>query len=107
MANNVTQADIDNIQSMELRLKALLEENAKLKAKAAKAGDKALTLKVSAKGALSLYGLGRFPVTLYKSQWVRILKFIASGAVEEFMIENDSLLRDKDDKAPVDSSKAA
>ena len=39
---------------------------------------KALTIKVSEKGGLSVYGLGRFPVTLYKSQWERLL-----GAVDE------------------------
>lgn len=94
--NNVTQADIDNLANMELQLKKLLEENARLKEKASRqATEKALTIRVSAKGALSIYGLGRFPVTLYKSQMQRLLKFIASGAVEEFMIENDALLTDK------------
>lgn len=40
---------------------------------AAKAMPQGLTCKVSAKGALSVYGLGRFPVTLYASQWERLL----------------------------------
>lgn len=106
---NVTQADIDNVANLELQLKKLLEENARLKEKASRqATEKALTMKVSAKGALSIYGLGRFPVTLYKSQWTRFLKFIATGAVDEFLIENDALLTDKADKAKDEGqSKAA
>lgn len=94
--NQITQGDIDNLANMELQLKALLEENAKLRAKASKIQDRALTMKVSEKGALSVYGLGRFPVTLYKSQWERFLKFIGTGAVEEFLIENADKLTDKD-----------
>ncbi|MFK7824618.1 MAG: HU family DNA-binding protein [Oligoflexales bacterium] len=38
------------------------------------AKPKGLNVKVSAKGALSVYGLGRFPVTLYKEQWIKLLK---------------------------------
>ena len=40
------------------------------------ASQRKLTLKVSEKGAVSLYGLGRFPVTLYASQWERLIAFI-------------------------------
>lgn len=39
-----------------------------------------ISLKVSEKGALSVYGLGRFPVTLYKSQWMRLIENIPSVA---------------------------
>ncbi|RZU43074.1 hypothetical protein BDD14_4692 [Edaphobacter modestus] len=54
---------------MQAELERLRAENAQLKSK-----DKGgLTLKVSANGGLSLYGMGRFPVTLYKEQWLRIL----------------------------------
>lgn len=49
-------------------LEALREENAALR----KARESRLTLKVSAKGAVSLYGLGRWPVTLYAEQWNRV-----------------------------------
>lgn len=52
-----------------------------------------LRLKVSEKGALSVYGLGRFPVTLYKEQWRRLLA--QSEAILQFMRENDSALRSK------------
>lgn len=57
--------------------------NAKLKAQA----ERKVTLKVSEKGGLSLYGMGRFPITLYRQQWERVLgmapqitAFIAANA---------------------------
>lgn len=55
-----------------------------------------LTLKVSAKGAVSLYGMGRFPVTLYAAQWDKVL---AEGdAIREFIKTNEALLSSgKDD----------
>jgi hypothetical protein len=54
---------------MQAELERLRAENAQLKSK-----DKSsLSLKVSEKGVVSLYGMGRFPVTLYKEQWLRIL----------------------------------
>lgn len=60
-----------------------------------------ITMKVTAKkadgsgtdGALSLYGLGRYPVTLYRSQWERL--FAAVPEVEAFISTNASLLKDK------------
>lgn len=65
-------------------------ENGKLKNK-----DKgSLSIKVSEKGAVSLYGLGRFPVTLYKEQWLRILAI--AEVIEAFIRENDSRLKVKD-----------
>src|SRR6202051_4302929 len=54
---------------MQAELERLRAENAELKSKV-KGG---LTLKVSEKGGVSLYGMGRFPVALYKEQWLRIL----------------------------------
>ena len=61
---------------MQAELERLRAENAQLKSK-----DKGgLTLKVSEKGGVSLYGMGRFPVTLYKEQWLRILASAAETA---------------------------
>ena len=51
---------------------------------------KALTMKVSEKGALSIYGLGRFPVTLYRGQIERLLA--AKPTIEAFIKANDTLL---------------
>ena len=61
----------DQLKAEMARLQA---ENERLKAQKGKASTGALTLKVSEKGALSVYGLGRFPQTLYKGQWKRLLK---------------------------------
>ena len=67
----------------------LLARIAQLEA-AAKATERKLTLKVSEKGALSLYGMGRFPVTLYRGQWERLLA--AKPDIEAFIKANDTLL---------------
>ena len=53
---------------------------------------KRITLKVSEKGGLSLYGLGRFPVTLYRSQWERLLAPDTVKQVQDFIAANDKLL---------------
>ena len=72
---------------MHAELERLRAENAQLKGK-----DKGgLTLKVSEKGGLSLYGMGRFPVTLYKEQWLRILA--NASEIEAFIGDNDSTLK--------------
>lgn len=54
---------------------------------------KPVGLKVSAKGAVSLYGLGRFPVTLYASQWAAILSQAAE--ITAFLVENKASLKVK------------
>lgn len=71
-------------------LAQLRSENARLKA------GRALNLKVSEKGALSVYGLGRFPVTLYKEQWLKLLAMV--DAIKTFIKTNDKLLKNKGDK---------
>ena len=55
-----------------------------------KSTERKLSLKVSEKGALSLYGMGRFPVTLYRGQWERLLA--AKPEIEAFIKANDTLL---------------
>ena len=51
----------------------------------------AIDFKVSEKGAVSVYGLGRFPVTLYYEQWIRLLD--SADALKQFMEENKSNLK--------------
>ena len=51
-------------------------------------------MKVSEKGALSVYGMGRFPVTLYKEQWLKLLGI--SEELKKFISENDSRLKTKE-----------
>jgi hypothetical protein len=53
----------------------------------------AITYKVSEKGAVSVYGLGRFPVTLYRSQWEKLLDH--SGELRSFITLNESKLKVK------------
>ena len=53
-----------------------------------------LTLKVSEKGGASLYGIGRFPLTLYKEQWTRVLDH--AEPIRAFLAENDHALKAKD-----------
>jgi hypothetical protein len=79
-----------NESEMHAELERLRAENAQLKNK-----DKGgLSLKVSEKGAVSLYGMGRFPVTLYKEQWLRVLA--SAPEIEAFIRENDSRLKTKE-----------
>jgi hypothetical protein len=75
---------------MQAELERLRAENAKLKTK-----DKSgISLKVSEKGAVSLYGMGRFPVTLYKEQWLRVLA--SAEEIEAFIRENESRLKTRE-----------
>ena len=76
----------DDLQS---ELEKLRAENAALK----KTSARGLSLKVSEKGGLSVYGLGRFPVTLYKEQWEKLLGM--SEDIKAFMKANDSALKTK------------
>ncbi len=76
-------------ETMEQKLARLEAENQALKGR--RSGN--LSLKVSEKGGLSVYGLGRFPVTLYKEQWVKLLGF--ASEIESFIKENESQLKTK------------
>ena len=76
-------------EEMRMELERLRSENAALKPVSAKG----LSLKVSEKGALSVYGLGRFPVTLYKEQWVKLLAM--AEEIKVFLKANDSQLKAK------------
>ena len=53
-----------------------------------------LTLKVSEKGGASLYGIGRFPLTLYKEQWVRVLDH--ANEIRTLLADHDHVLKAKD-----------
>jgi hypothetical protein len=74
-------------QSELARLRA---ENAALKAQQ----GRGLSMKVSEKGGVSVYGLGRFPVTLYKEQWVKLLDM--SEDIRTFIRDNESRLKAKE-----------
>ena len=79
---------------MKSELERLRRENEELKQGKKRGGN--LYLKVSQKGAVSLYGMGRFPVTLYKEQWLKLLGF--GEEIKQFIQENDGQLKTKGDK---------
>jgi hypothetical protein len=76
-------------EDMKAELERLRAENAALK----KGGAKGVSMKVSEKGGLSIYGLGRFPVTLYKEQWTKLLDM--AEEIRTFLREHDSELKTK------------
>ena len=82
---NIENMTKDELAALVPALLAKLEEANK---------PKAITLKVSEKGALSVYGLGRFPVTLYRGQWERLFAF--RQQIADFIKTNAALLSVKD-----------
>ncbi len=77
--------------NMKAELERLRAENESLK-KSKRPGS--LTMKVSEKGALSVYGMGRFPVTLYKEQWLKLLSIAQD--LKQFIEDHDDQLKTKD-----------
>lgn len=77
-------------EDMKAELERLRKENEVLK----KGASTGITMKVSEKGALSVYGMGRFPVTLYKEQWLKLLDM--SDDIRAFIAANEGKLKTKD-----------
>ena len=75
---------------LKAELERLRNENAALK----KGAATGVTMKVSEKGALSIYGMGRFPVTLYKEQWLKLLG--RSDDIRAFIVANEGQLKTKE-----------
>jgi len=76
---------------MQAELERLKAENEALKKPAARG---TISFKVSEKGAVSVYGLGRFPVTLYKEQWEKLLD--RDAEIRKFMADNATKLKLKE-----------
>ena len=74
---------------LRAELERLRKENESLK----KGAAKGISMKVSEKGGLSIYGLGRFPITLYKEQWTKLLDM--ADEIRAFLAANDSALKAK------------
>lgn len=87
--NNVTSLTPEQLIAA---LEAARAENAALKQKEAKRTT--LTLKVSDKGAVSLYGMGRFPTTLYGQQWEKVLGH--ADTIRAFLKDNAHKLATKE-----------
>ena len=85
-------ASITNLEALQAEIERLKKENEALAAK--RSGAHTLSVKASAKGAVSVYGLGRFPVTLYAEQWERLLA--NADKVKVFIEENRPSLATKD-----------
>jgi hypothetical protein len=81
-----------NDESMAAELARLRAENEKLKSDKTKKGQ--ISFKVSPKGGLSVYGMGRFPVTLYKEQWEKLLE--RKEDILEFIKDNENELKTKE-----------
>jgi hypothetical protein len=85
--------ELERLRSENAALKEIVNlraENEKLR----EAASQGLSLKVSAKGGVSVYGLGRFPVTLYKEQWNRLLAL--TDEIRNFIHANESRLKSRE-----------
>lgn len=91
-----TTITTQDMATLMAELTAAKAENAKLKAKAGARAVRGMSLRVSEKGALSVYGLGRFPQTLYREQWEKLLSI--SDEIKAFIAANDATLVAKADK---------
>ena len=99
VANQATMARIAELEAMQAELKAL---KAQVK--------NTIRMKVSQKGAVSIYGLQRMPVTLYAEQWEKIIDMCKSGDLGTFIMSNEQHLTRKErnqEAAPVTAKKPA
>ena len=76
-------------EDLKVELERLKAENERLKSQR----GRSVSLKVSEKGGVSVYGLGRFPVTLYKEQWTKLLAM--ADEIRAFIKEHDAELKAK------------
>ena len=77
-------------EDMKAELERLREENESLK----KGAARGVSLKVSEKGGVSVYGLGRFPITLYQEQWLKLLEM--RDEIREFIAAHKAQLKTKE-----------
>ena len=76
-------------EDLKAEVERLKAENERLKGQR----GRTVSLKVSEKGGVSVYGLGRFPVTLYKEQWTKLLTM--NDEIRAFIKEHDAELKAK------------
>lgn len=101
MPVNKSSKDEMSMEAMKAEIEKLRKANASME-KELKKKTLGISFKVSPKGGMSVYGLGRFPVTLYKSQWEQLLE--RKDDMLEFLEEHVDELKTKDDpKVGVDS----
>ena len=92
----VVESNQSTVETLEQQVARLTAENERLKS--AKPKPRELSWKVSQKGAVSIYGLGRWPVTVYYSQFKRLLEYVSKPEVQaEIELAHDTgLLKDKE-----------
>ena len=83
---------MQHAEELQAEIERLKRENEQLKKPAVRG---TISFKVSEKGAVSVYGLGRFPVTLYREQWDKLLE--RSADIRQFIADNESKLKKKED----------
>jgi hypothetical protein len=93
IACNTGTWNMTNEENLKVELDRLKSENEALK----RTLSRGLSLKISEKGGLSVYGLGRFPVTLYKEQWIRLLDL--ADEIRTFIKANEKQLKAKEPPA--------
>ena len=89
MLPNLLTRNAMSDEDITAELERLRSENAALK----KGAARGISMKVSEKGGLSIYGLGRFPITLYKEQWAKLLDM--ADDLRAFIRENEGQLKTK------------
>lgn len=97
---NISSESDKSMAELQAQLEEARAQNEALHAKVAaieEAAQRKMYLKVSEKGALSLYGLGRFPVTLYAEQWIDVLNF--GDTIKAYLAEHQSSFKTKADAA--------
>lgn len=81
-------------EELQAEIEKLKAENNALRSEKKAPVNKEISFKIGEKGGLSVYGLGRFPVTLYKEQWLKLLD--KSDEIKNFLNENSDKLKTKD-----------
>lgn len=99
--NAIVKPDPNSLAALQAELAQLKAQNAALTA----AAQRKVSLKVSDKGAVSVYGMGRFPVTLYASQWTTLLDM--QQQIRDFIKANESKLATKNHGTAAAPAKAA
>lgn len=85
---------MQSAEQLQAEIEKLKAENNALKSEKKSSGMKEISFKIGEKGGLSVYGLGRFPVTLYKEQWIKLLD--KSNDIRDFLNSNADKLKTKE-----------
>jgi len=85
---NVTNMATPTTEELLAQIKLLSEQNTALKQ--SQATNTGLGIKISEKGCISVYGLGRFPVSLYRDGWIKLIAKMSD--IEKFMADNKAKL---------------